>query len=274
MSEDNRADPRRAIVINTADDERIAAFVNIRERDLVGRDGLFIAEGEVVLRMLMASHTHRPQAVFLHEKRLPKLMPALEGLGADVPVYTASQDVMDEIAGFHLHRGILAVGKSAPDEGAGALLARLPPRALVLVLVGIANHDNVGGLFRNAAAFGVDAVLLDAESCDPFYRKAIRVSAGAVLTMPFARFGENEDVLATLNEHGFAAYALSPSGQEELANAKRPDRAAVLMGAEGPGLPPDILARARTVRIRMAHGFDSLNVATAGGIALYHFANG
>src|SRR6185312_14162485 len=142
----------------------------------------------------------------------------------------------------------------------------------VLALFGIGNHDNMGGLFRNAAAFGAGAVLLAQDCCDPLYRKAIRVSVGAALRAPFARFGPDEDPIATLRGAGFEALALSPAGGERLSALEPPPRAAILLGAEGPGLPPGLLARARTVRIPMSPGWDSLNVAVAGAIALHHLA--
>jgi tRNA G18 (ribose-2'-O)-methylase SpoU len=253
-------------------DARIAAFRDVRERDLVGRAGQFIAEGEVVLRVLVNGARHEALALLLAEKRVAKLEPLLSRLPEDVPVYAAPQEILDTIAGFHLHRGILALGRCAPDAGAAALLAGLPEKALVLVLVGIANHDNMGGLFRNAAAFGADAVLLDAESCDPLYRKSIRVSAGAALTVPFARFSRDDDIVAVLERSGFSALALSPSGAHALSEIAPPPRAALLFGAEGSGLPDIFLRRVRTVRIPMAAGFDSLNVATSSGIVLHHFA--
>ncbi len=177
--------------------------------------------------------------------------------------------VLDAITGFHIHRGILAHGLRAPDPCVASLLSSLGPRALVLVLFGIANHDNMGGLFRNAAAFGADAVLLDATSCDPLYRKAIRVSVGAALKVPFARLAPEDDAVALLEQAGFTVFALSPGAAEPLAGLARPERAAVLLGAEGPGLPPDVLARVRTISIPMAAGWDSLNVASAGAVVLH-----
>src|SRR5262249_12361266 len=140
------------------------------------------------------------------------------------------------------------------------LLAGLPPEALVVGLVAIANHDNMGGLFRNAAAFGADAVLIDETCCDPLYRKAIRVSVGADMTTHFARAGAAEELVEELHAAGFRLLALSPAGSADLASVTRSGRTAVLFGAEGPGLPPAVLARCETVRIRMAAGFDSLNV--------------
>jgi tRNA G18 (ribose-2'-O)-methylase SpoU len=176
---------------------------------------------------------------------------------------------MDAIAGFPIHRGILAHGLRSEPRDANALLQSLPSRALALVLVGLSNHDNVGGVFRNAAAFGVDAVLLDAACCDPLYRKAIRVSVGAALTVPFARLSDSEDPLEVLEGAGFAALALTPAGAETVGDVTRPERVALLLGAEGPGLPDDILRRARTLAIPMKPGWDSLNVAAASAVVLH-----
>ncbi|MFI4950410.1 MAG: TrmH family RNA methyltransferase, partial [Caulobacterales bacterium] len=130
----------------------------------------------------------------------------------------------------------------------------------------------MGGLFRNAAAFGGDAVLLDEGCCDPLYRKAIRVSVGAALTTPFAKGGAAEDLVARLEAAGFLVIALSPAGEIELSEVAAAPRTAVLFGAEGPGLPPSVTARTKTVRIEMAGGFDSLNVATTSGIVLHGLA--
>jgi tRNA G18 (ribose-2'-O)-methylase SpoU len=193
-------------------------------------------------------------------------------VAASVPIYVAGQTVLDRIAGIPLHRGILALGRRAPTPTTGELLAGLKPSALVVVLFGIANHDNVGGIFRNVAAFGADAVILDSGCCDPFYRKAIRVSVGATLIVPFARLPPSDDVIDLLAGRGFATLALSPGGTTPLAQLTRQARAAVLLGAEGSGLPADILARTQTVGIAMAAGFDSLNVATTSGIVLHHLA--
>ena len=258
------------IPIDDPADPRIAAYAGVRERDLVGRRGEFIAEGEVVLRVLLSAASRcRPASLLIADKRLAALEPLLAGLATDVPVYAAGQAVMDAIVGFPIHRGILAHGLRPADPGAAALLAGLGPRALVLALFGIANHDNMGGLFRNAAAFGADAVLLDATCCDPLYRKAIRVSVGAALRVPFAYLPSDRDALDLLARAGFTALALSPNGAEPLAGLARPDRVAVLLGAEGPGLPQAVLARARTVAIAMAPGWDSLNVAAASAIILH-----
>jgi tRNA G18 (ribose-2'-O)-methylase SpoU len=260
------------VPIADPEDPRIADYRDVRERDLVGRRGLFIAEGEVVVKRLVASARHETLSLLVAEKRVAGLMPALAALADDVPIFAASQAVMDRIVGFHIHRGMLALGRPRAMPSAEELMAEAGERALVVVLVGLANHDNVGGVFRNAAAFGADAVILDAECCDPLYRKAIRVSVGATLTVPFARLERGADPLTPLVTAGFQPIALTPGGETPLGEAPRPARAALVLGAEGPGLNPALIARCGSVRIEMAAGLDSLNVATASGIALHHFA--
>ena len=262
------------LAVTDPDDPRVAAYRDIRERDLVGREGRFVAEGEVVLRMLAASRRHATDSVLIDEKRLEKLRPLLAAFPPETPVYAGGQAVIDAVAGFHLHRGILAIGRRAPDPGARALLQGLGERATVLVLFGLSNHDNMGGLFRNAAAFGADAVLLDSGCCDPLYRKAIRVSVGHALTLPFARLQRDEDPLALLAEAGLEPLALTPKGAPPLAELDPPPRAAVLLGTEGPGLPDRIIAGARPIAIPMAPGVDSLNVAVTAGIVLHHLRFG
>ncbi|WP_324751032.1 RNA methyltransferase [Sphingomonas sp. LY54] len=262
------------LIVHVTDpaDPRITHYRDIRERDLVGREGLFVAEGKVVLAMLLASEAYRPLSLLIAAHRIPALGDLLDQVPESVPVFAAEQDVLDGIAGFPLHRGILAIGRRVDSPAPDALLARLPQQATILLLSAIANHDNMGGIFRNAAGLGADAILLDSDCCDPLYRKAIRVSVGAALLVPFAKLERGTDALALLSRHGFEALALSPSGGLRLSDLHPAPRTAVLLGAEGPGLPPDLLAAATSVRIPMAPGFDSLNVATTSGIVLHHIA--
>lgn len=257
------ADPR---------DPRVAPYLGIRERDLAGRQGRFVAEGKVVLNVLFSARRFEAESVLVLENRLPGLAATLALAPADMPVYVASGPVMDAIAGFHIHRGVLAIGRKRPPQSPEELLDELPRQALVVVLAGIANHDNVGAIFRNAAAFGADAVILDASSCDPLYRKAIRVSVGAVLKIPFATAPDADKLIDALAGRGFKQYGLSPQGETELRGVERAERTALWFGAEGEGLPERLLGRLTTVRIAMTGGFDSLNVAAASAIALHHFA--
>ena len=260
----------RPILITDPGDPQIAAFREVRERDLVGRQGRFVAEGEVVLRALLSDASrHEAEAVLIAESRWPRLADALEASRA--PVFTAGQDVMDAVAGFHIHRGILAMGRRAEPLAAADMLAEPDRDDIALAVVGVGNHDNMGGLFRAAAAFGAAAVLLDDHCCDPFYRKAIRVSVGAVLRTPMSRGGEADEIVARLKSAGFRALAMTPGSPVPLHRAPTGGRVAIVLGAEGPGLPNHVLAACETVGIPMSGGFDSLNVATAGAIALHHF---
>lgn len=257
------------IAIKDPDDLRIEAYRAVRERDLLGRQHRFIAEGEVVLRVLLRQSRFEIESLLLGEGRVEGLSDALHLLPPEVPVYVANRQVMDAIVGFPIHRGILAVAKRPVLPPVEALLASLPEIALVVALIGLANHDNVGGIFRNAAAFGANMVLLDQETCDPLYRKAVRVSVGGALVVPFTRASSADALVQALEEASFEVIALSPSGTEPLSRVQPSRRTALLLGAEGPGLPPDLLARTRNVSIPMSGGFDSLNVASTSGIALY-----
>jgi tRNA G18 (ribose-2'-O)-methylase SpoU len=270
------AEARPFIRITDAADSRIAEFRDIRERDLVGRGGGFIAEGTVVLRMLARAHAGKggitAEKILLLENRVAGLADLLGEFAADVPVYVADAGVLDAIAGFHLHRGVLALGRRAAAPSARQLLDTCSEPALVIVACGISNHDNIGSIFRNAAAFGAQSVLLDETSCDPLYRKALRVSVGAVLSVPYARGGSALSLLETLDEKGFAVWGLSPQGESDIRDIPADRRIALVTGTEGEGLPADILSRFRNARIPQMPGLDSLNAATATGIALYEIS--
>ncbi|KQO56024.1 MULTISPECIES: RNA methyltransferase [unclassified Methylobacterium] len=258
------------IPIDDPSDPRIAAYAAMRERDLIGREGRFIVEGEVTLRVLLSGAARFPaESLLLSHERLAPLSDALAALSASVPVYTASKAVMSAIAGFPIHRGVMAVAScGAPPP---LVLPPSPAPVTMVGLVGLTNHDNVGGLFRNAAAFGATGILLDSATCDPLYRKAIRVSAGAALIVPFARL-EAEAMLHFAQANDLVPLAFSPRGEAVLADLPPSPRTLLLLGTEGPGLSHGLMARAQTVRIPMAPGFDSLNVATAGALALHHLA--
>ena len=256
--------------VTDRDDPRIESYRLVKERDLAGRHDRFVAEGEVVLKVLLTRSRFLVESLLLAENRVASLAALLPTVPASVPIYVAGRAVMDAIVGFPIHRGVLAIGRRGPMPAAADLLSALPERALAVGLVGIANHDNVGGIFRNAAAFAANAVLLDDTSCDPLYRKAIRVSVGGSLLVPFARTGTAQGLLTDLEGAGFEVLALTPAGRETLRDVRPARRTALLVGSEGAGLPADLLARTRTVAIPMAGGLDSLNVATTSGIALHH----
>ena len=260
--------------VEDPDDPRLADYRDIRERDLTGQRGLFIAEGEVVLNTLLSpASLCRPRSVLMAAHRIEQRHQLLTHVPEGVPVYAASQAVLDRVAGFALHRGMLAVGDKPPEVDLDALLAGLPARAIVLAASGVGNHDNMGGLFRNAAAFGAAAVLRDDRCCDPFYRKSIRVSVGAVLRTPTVAAASLEALIGALERAGFEVLALTPSARTGLKGVEGRGRQAILVGSEGPGLPAAILNRLRPVGVPMADGFDSLNVATAAALALHQICD-
>jgi tRNA G18 (ribose-2'-O)-methylase SpoU len=265
------------IRITDPDDPRIAGFANIRERDLRRVHGQFIAEGTVVLSMLAAAHIRRQgfraESILVLENRLDGIGDLLSQFAENVPIYVADKQVMNAVAGFDIHRGVLALGYRTQSNDAAALLKSLPENALLVVAAGIANHDNIGSIFRNAAAFGADAILLDQTCCDPLYRKALRVSVGAVLKVPYVLGGAISEIIAAVHDQDFALWGLSPSGITDIRSIAPTARMALLTGTEGEGLPQPVLAAIQTARIAQAPGLDSLNAATATGIALFTIAS-
>jgi tRNA G18 (ribose-2'-O)-methylase SpoU len=252
------------IAITDVGDPRIAVYRDIKERALAADSGRFVAESERVVRRLIGSGL-RVASVLLTPARLATLADAL---GGPFPVYLAAQEVLDRIAGFHVHRGCLAIGlrPSSPPWP----LPPPGPRAVV-VLEDLTDVDNLGAIARHAAAFGVDALVLSPRCADPFYRKSIRVSLGAVLELPIVRLGRWPDDLATLRAAGLTLIAavLDPAARP-LRTFTPPAKFALLLGAEGPGLSEAARAAAdHQVTIPMSAGADSLNVATAGAIFLY-----
>ena len=261
--------------IDSLDDPRIEPFRDVRDRDLRGRDGLFMAESELVLQRLLRQ-PERLHALLLSPEKFSRLEGALANLPDAVPIYIADLELMGRIAGFHVHRGVLATGHrpSSEELDASTLLAgfKNSNRCTLLMATGITNVDNMGSLFRNAAAFGVDAVILNANCCDPLYRKAIRVSMGHVLGMPWAIA---EDWVATLGllrtSLGMQVWAAECDSRSVPATSiGQPDRLAIVMGPEGSGLDERTLeACSSIVEIPMSIGVPSLNVATAAAILLW-----
>ncbi|WP_235890698.1 TrmH family RNA methyltransferase [Pararhizobium mangrovi] len=265
----------RVIRIDDPADPRIAGFRDIRERDLRRRHGSFIVEGAVVLPVLLDAHEGGrfcAESVLILENRLEGFAERLERLPADVPIHVAPRAVIDAVAGFPMHRGVLALARESEAASAPLDFHAMAGNALVVAGQAIANHDNMGGILRNAAVFGADGALFDAQSCDPLYRKAIRVSVGGVLRVPFEHGGTGLSMVERLAANGFTVIGLSPRGEHDLETVPIEGRTALLLGTEGPGLTEGMLSRVTSARISQAPGMDSLNVATASGIALYTLA--
>lgn len=259
----------------------LAGFANLKDRDLRAqahapdRADLFVAEGALVVLELLRSR-FPVHSVLVAEARVGALRGGLDSLPPGTPVYVAPQAVLDSIVGFHVHRGVLALGWRLPPASADTLLRDAPG---AVVLEDLTNHDNVGGVFRCVAALAPPGtpVLLSPGCCDPLYRKAVRVSIGHALRVPFATLDPWPGSLSLLADAGFDTLALSPAGGVDLGEVHiAPGRRwALVLGSEGPGLSEGALAAcALRARIAMTPGVDSLNVVVAAGIALHGIARG
>jgi tRNA G18 (ribose-2'-O)-methylase SpoU len=231
---------------------------------------LFVAEGRLVVRRLLEASRFGARSVLVTDSAYRALDDVLRD--ADVPVYCVPQALLNEIAGFNIHRGCLAIGERGPAADWRTLIARAQ-RLVLIERVG--NADNVGSIFRNAAAFGVDGVLLEATTTDPLYRKAIRTSMGAALSMPFARLEPWREGLDCLRRQQVTLVGLTPGASADVGDIAiriRGQRLGLLVGHEGEGLSASALeACDHLARIPMAGRVDSLNVATAAAVALYEF---
>jgi len=235
------------------------------------RDGVFIAEGRVVVRALLAGERFRARSVLVTPAALAGLRDALQ-TASEIPVYLASPAVLRSTVGYRFSRGCLAAGEAGPTGSLEAIVAARP--RLLVVLDRVTDPDNVGAVFRGAQAFGAGGVLLAPGTCDPLYRKAIRVSMGAVLAVPYAEMPAWPGELARLQAAGFTIVALTPRGDVELGELGSarplPERVALVIGSESTGVGDAVLRAADLrVRIAMAPGVDSLNLAAAAAIALH-----
>ena len=265
----------RIEVINCEDDPRVEVFRDVRDRDLRGRDGIFMAESEMVVRRLLRT----PAAVhslLLCPERRARMRDVLDGLPPEIPIYEAPIELMESIAGFHIHRGVLAAGRRPLESHVviDRLFDCLPTEGngRVLAASGINNVDNMGGLFRTAAALSVCGVLLGDRCCDPLYRKAIRVSMGHVLSVPWAVHDPLIEGLQEFRSRGWTLVA-AETGVDALPVAQwnPPPRMVLVVGAEGSGLTQDVLDLCdQRIEIPMAKGVPSLNVVVAAGILLAH----
>jgi len=264
--------------VTSLDDPRVAAFRDLRERELrtlpeARERALFVAEGRLVFEQLLSSR-HRVVSVFVEEQRVEELAPWLTRLPLGTPIYAAARELHAALAGAKFHQGLLALGEAAPEPALDALLARA---TRLVVAEGLVNHDNLGSLFRHVAALAgpTGALLLDPRSVDPLYRKAIRVSMGWALHVPWARLAPWPAAIERVKAAGFTTLALTPRAGAvdiERAAAMRYPKVALLVGAEEPGLTSAVLARCDlAVRIPIAAGVDSLNLSAAAAIALHRF---
>lgn len=276
------------IPIDTLDDPRLEAYTRLTERELrcvlEPEKGIFIAESAKVIERALDAGVE-PVSFLMADKWLEPLMPLIEQIDTDepVPVFVASMELMERLTGFTVTRGALAAMRRPPLMEAGEFLGELCAHAedrpvRVCVLEGIVDHTNVGAIFRSAAALNVDGILVSPTCCDPLYRRSVRVSMGTVFQVPWTRIGDSartwpRDGLATLHDAGFTCAAMALT--DDSVSLDDPallevDRLALFMGTEGTGLGPRTIQGCdRAVRIPMAHGVDSLNVAAASAVAFW-----
>ena len=256
------------------DDPRVMPYRNLSDPELLRTHGLFVGEGRLFVQRLIESGRFRVRSLLVNEAAWRALEPCCGQPASDVDVYLGSSRDFEDLTGYNIHRGCLALVERPRPLSIDAVLSTA---RLVIVLEHVANADNVGSVFRNAAAFGADAILLSPTTCDPLYRKAVRTSMAATLRVPFATLdhasGGWPAALAELRRRGFALAAMTPrepsQDLEEFMQTKH-SRLALLFGAEGAGISRDAEAAADyRVRIPIMPGVDSLNLAVASGIVLY-----
>ena len=262
------------IEITNPGDERVRDYFTLTDVALRTKvepeRGLYLAESEKVIRRALAAG-HRPRSFLMGKRWITDLSDLVEQAESQgVPVYFAQAGVIEAMTGFHLHRGALASMHRPPLVTPQSLLS---DAARVIVLEDIVDHTNVGAVFRSAAALGVDAVLITPRCADPLYRRAVRVSMGTVFQVPWTRIEPWPSGLQVLRDHGFtvAAFALGDGAisLDDLA-ANQPDRLAMVFGTEGDGLSRLAVKGADlVVKIPMAQGVDSLNMAAASAVAIW-----
>lgn len=257
------------VSIDSIDDPRIGPFRNLPHSRLPESSGLFIAEGALLVQRLLASG-FEVDSLFLEPRRISQYAPHVSG---DAPIYVADRRLLQEIVGFSFHRGVMAAGRRGEVRSLEHVARSLPPQATLVVCDAVQDPENLGGVLRNCAAFGVDAVLLGPRCADPFSRRALRVSMGSVLQLALA---ESSDLPADLvqlhNRYQFELTASVLDSATPLATATRGRRTALIFGNEAHGLGDDILAHCQQrLTITMQPGIDSLNVAVTSGVFLHHF---
>lgn len=264
------------ITIDDPDDPRLRDYTDLTDVELRRRrepaEGLFIAEGEKVIRRA-GQAGFEMRSMLLSAKWIDVMRDVIDELPA--PVYTVSPELAERVTGYHVHRGALASMQRKPLPAAAELLRGA---RRVVVMESVNDHTNIGAIFRSAAALGMDAVLLSPDCADPLYRRSVKVSMGAVFSVPYARLENWPKSLESVREAGFTLLALTPDEKARTLDEAAPhtlERVALMLGAEGDGLSARALAAAdEWVRIPMAHNVDSLNVGAAAAVAFYAVATG
>ncbi len=260
------------VPIHTLDDPRVAPYRNLKDRELAREGGRFIAEGELIVRRLLASD-FPTESLLLAERRVAEIAPRVP---PEIPVYVVPGPLIHQVVGYKFHSGVMACGRRGPGPTLEQVVAGRDQLTLV-VCPEVASADNLGSLVRIAAGFGADAMVLGERCCDPFWRQSVRVSMGAVFRLPLVRSDDLLRDMRLMRERwGVDLVATVLDGDAEpLSDARRGPKLALLFGNEAQGLAPEhIAACGRRITIPMKRGTDSLNVSVAAGVFLYHFTRG
>jgi tRNA G18 (ribose-2'-O)-methylase SpoU len=257
------------IRITSIDDPRIAPYLNLKDRELARNGDRFIAEGEYIVRRLLASD-YACESIVMVERLADEIATVAR---ADTQIFVTDAALLRHIIGFKFHSGVLAVGRRKRERLLDDVPALRGEPATVVICPELISAQNIGSLIRTSAALGVDAMLLGEKCCDPFWRQSIRISMGAVFSLPIIRSKNLLHDLRLLRDRGFELIAtVLDESAEPLDHAKRGDRLGILFGNESRGLDDPVIALSdRRVTIPMRGGIDSLNVSIAAGILLYQF---
>jgi len=258
------------VLLDSIDDPRLSPYRNLKDRELARLGGRFIAESDLIVRRLIAS-PYPVESVLVASRKAEALASVVPSA---VPLYVLPEDALDAVIGYPFHTGVLAVGLRQPSLAMEAILPTTKVRSTIVILPEITNLENMGSLIRVSSAFGADAIILGPRCCDPFYRMSIRVSMGTIFSIPILRSEDLPvDLAKLLESYGYDLVAtVLDADALPLDKVVRAGRQAILFGNEASGLNgPEIAACNRRVTLPMSRGTDSLNVAVAAGVFLYHF---
>lgn len=272
MFDSSCTSPVPKIPVHSLDDPRLAPYRELNQRNLTRHSGLFIAEGDKVVERLITSR-YGVASVLAEAEWAEKLGPLLP---PDTPIYVAEPKLLEATIGFNFHRGVLACGRRLPGPAVTEVAAASTPRPAILACSAIQDPTNLGSIIRTAAAFGCVGLVLGDRCADPFSRRVLRVSMGSALHVPLVESRDLAADLLALREAGYTLVAtVVESHAEPLARFQRPQKLALVLGSEGHGLGPEVRALCdRAVTIPMQLGIDSLNVAVAAAVFLYHCTAG
>lgn len=261
---------KNVVSIDSLHDPRVGVFLNLKDRELARQGDRFIAESEQVVRRLLLSD-FPVESVLMANRRASEIAPLVP---EKVPVYVVPDPVIHQVVGYKFHSGVIACGRRKPPLSLDLAMQQLGQRATIMICPEVASTENLGALMRIAAGFGVDAMVLGERACDPFYRQSIRVSMGTVFRLNLVQSGNLQADMKRLRAHWGVELiaAVLDESAEALRSARRGDRIGLVFGNEAQGLDTELVAACdRRVTIPMKLGTDSLNVAVAAGVFLFHF---